>query len=94
MNTFESTFYNTRNLDLYSQGNIFIVILAVIIWLAILYGVKIVLTYIAGAITLYREKREEQKKQNTLNDLILMKDVQSELDKEIEQATLKATFQG
>ncbi len=94
MNTFESTFYNTKNLDLYSHGNIFIVLLSIVIWLMLLYGVKIVLTYIAGAITLYREKREEQKKQNTLNDLILMKDVQSELDKEIEQATLKATFQG
>ncbi len=93
MNTFESTFYNVKNLDLYTQGNIFIVIFSVFIWLAILYGVKIVLTYIAGAITLYRERREEQKKQNTLNELILMKDVQSELDKEIEQATLKATFQ-
>jgi len=60
----------------------------------ILYALKIILTYIAGAITLYREKSEERKKQNTLNDLILMKDVQTELDKEIEQATLKATFQG
>ena len=34
-----------------------------------------------------------KKKKNTLGDLILMKDIQTELEKEIEQAMLKATFQ-
>ncbi len=37
-------------------------------------------------------KLAERKK--TLWDLILMKDIQTELEKEIEQAMLKATFQG
>lgn len=41
----------------------------------------------------FREKREEAKKQDIMHDLILMKDVQTELDKEIEEATLRATFQ-
>jgi hypothetical protein len=41
-----------------------------------------------------RDARELQNKKNTLSDLILMKDIQTELEKEIEQAMLKATFQG
>ncbi len=32
------------------------------------------------------------KKKKTLGDLILMKDIQTELEKEIEQAVLKAAF--
>jgi len=43
---------------------------------------------------LWREKRMLENKKNILTDLILMKDIQSEMEKEIEQATLKATFQG
>ena len=47
-----------------------------------------------GFVILWREKRTLQNKKNILTDLILMKDIQSEMEKEIEQATLKATFQG
>ena len=32
------------------------------------------------------------RKKKTLNDLVLMKDIQTELEKEIEQAVLKAAF--
>jgi hypothetical protein len=42
----------------------------------------------------YRDAKELRKKKETLSDLILMKDIQTELEKEIEQAMLKATFQG
>jgi hypothetical protein len=48
------------------------------------YGYKLVL----------HDARELRKKKATLSDLILMKDIQTELEKEIEQAMLKATFQG
>lgn len=40
----------------------------------------------------YQNKMALSKKKKTLNDLILMKDIQSELEKEIEQAILKAAF--
>ena len=40
------------------------------------------------------DSEELRKKKETLTDLILMKDIQTELEKEIEQAMLKATFQG
>lgn len=39
------------------------------------------------------DAQELRKKKETLTDLILMKDIQTELEKEIEQAMLKATFQ-
>ena len=41
-----------------------------------------------------RDAFDLKKKKETLTDLILMKDIQTELEKEIEQAMLKATFQG
>ena len=40
------------------------------------------------------DNRDLKRKKETLSDLILMKDIQTELEKEIEQAMLKATFQG
>lgn len=40
------------------------------------------------------DNKELKRKKETLSDLILMKDIQTELEKEIEQAMLKATFQG
>jgi hypothetical protein len=39
------------------------------------------------------DMRDLKKKKETLSDLILMKDIQTELEKEIEKAMLKATFQ-
>lgn len=41
-----------------------------------------------------KDTRDLRHKKETLSDLILMKDIQTELEKEIEQAMLKATFQG
>jgi hypothetical protein len=48
------------------------------------YGYKVVL----------RDANDLRKKKETLSELILMRDIQTELEAEIEQAMLKATFQG
>lgn len=50
--------------------------------------------YTYGWSIVHHDSLELQKKKETLTDLILMKDIQTELEKEIEQAMLKATFQG
>jgi hypothetical protein len=47
-----------------------------------------------GYVLVKKDENDLAKKKNTLSDLILMKDIQTELEKEIEQAMLKATFQG
>lgn len=47
----------------------------------------------AGMYMLYQDKKALENRKKTLGDLILMKDIQTELEKEIEQATLKAAFQ-
>jgi hypothetical protein len=91
------SFYNLENIELYSHVSILNLSLhtwvALIIWALIFFLLKIVFLYATWAIMVFREKREEAKKQDIMHDLILMKDVQTELDKEIEEATLRATFQ-
>lgn len=85
--------YIIENLYLYTP-NIVHAIVAIILclvgflmlWFANFFGI--------GYMTLWREKRALENKKHILSDLILMKDIQSEMEKEIEQATLKATFQG
>jgi hypothetical protein len=54
---------------------------------------RYVLYFLSGYLLLRREAIAIAKKKNVLGDLILMKDIQTELEHEIEQATLKATFQ-
>lgn len=39
-------------------------------------------------------KREKEAKRNIIKDLILMKEIQGELEKEIEQSLLNITLQG
>lgn len=46
-----------------------------------------------GALLIRTEQKNIEKKKHILGDLILMKDIQTEMEKEIEQAMLKATFQ-
>lgn len=49
--------------------------------------------FCTGIIWIFADKREIIRRKRVLSDLILMKDIQTELEKEIEQATLKAAFQ-
>jgi hypothetical protein len=61
---------------------------------AFLLGTWMAFYYSYGYVLVWKDAKEMKQKKETLSDLILMKDIQTELEKEIEQAMLKATFQG
>lgn len=84
--------YILDNLDIYSPG-IIEAILWCIIALVIILTFRWIFLYTYGLKLVSEEASELKKKKETLTDLILMKDIQTELEKEIEQAMLKATFQ-
>lgn len=85
--------YIIENLYLY-RPDILDTIVALILSILIIGILRYFFLYAIGYVLLYREKRALENKKHILSDLILMKDIQSEMEKEIEQATLKATFQG
>lgn len=85
--------YILENLSLAGLST-FTMILSVIIGVAIVIGVRWVFLYSYGWKLVSQDAHDLKKKKETLGNLILMKDIQTELEKEIEQAMLKATFQG
>ena len=86
-------YYIIDNLYLYSPDIIHVVI-AIILGILLPILLRFLYLYSIGYAVLWRERRMLQNKKNILSNLVLMKDIQSEMEKEIEQATLKATFQG
>lgn len=85
--------YIIDNLTLSSPGMIEILV-GLIFGILCIIAMREAFLYGYGYRIVAKEARELQGKKNTLSDLILMKDIQTELEKEIEQAMLKATFQG
>jgi hypothetical protein len=81
------------NLLLYTP-DIIHTIVALVLWIILSVVLYFVYMYSIGYVLIWKEKRAIENKKNILSDLILMKDIQSEMEKEIEQATLRATFQG
>lgn len=84
--------YIIENLSLYIPdiigiliGTILFLIFAICIRYIFLYGEAIKILWI--------EKKQFEKKKHILSDLILMKDIQTELESEIEKAMLKSSFQ-
>lgn len=65
----------------------------IIIGVTVLVILRMTFLFFTGLFLLHEDAIALKKKKNTLGDLILMKDIQTELEKEIEQAMLKATFQ-
>jgi hypothetical protein len=85
--------YVLDNLDLYSPGIVEIIIGCVLaVGCVVLF--RWIFLYSYGWKIVRHDASELKRKKETLSDLILMKDIQTELEKEIEQAMLKATFQG
>lgn len=71
---------------------------AIFLWITVLFIIttlisKYIFLAIGGIYMLYLENKNLTNRKKILNDLIIMKDIQNELEKEIEQATLKAAFQ-
>lgn len=92
MNTSNLFPYILENLQLYSPdiigivvGMVISVICIICIYYIFLYGKVVIL--------LREEKEKIEKKKHILWDLILMKDIQTELETEIEKAMLKSSFQ-
>lgn len=85
--------YDMNNLALY-DAEIFHVLIAIIVSIVFLIAARYFFLYHIGAFVVWREKRAIAAKKHILGDLILMKDIQSELEKDIEKASLRATFQG
>ncbi len=54
---------------------------------------RLSMIYTLGFFIIRTEQKNLERKKHILGDLILMKDIQTEMEKEIEQAMLKATFQ-
>ncbi len=85
--------YLISNLDL-SSPNLIGSIIGLVIGILFVGIVRYMFLEGYGYLLVRNDAKELAKKKSTLSDLILMKDIQTELEKEIEQAMLKATFQG
>lgn len=85
--------YNLANLWLYWDISIAIFLATTLLFIITTIISRYIFLAIAGLHLLYIERKKIENRKKTLNDLILMKDIQTELEKEIEQATLKAAFQ-
>lgn len=84
--------YIIENLSL-AAPSIVEMLLGVIIMSIFMLSVRYMFLYGYGYKMVYKDMLDLRRKKETLSDLILMKDIQTELEKEIEQAMLKATFQ-
>ncbi len=85
--------YILENLSLTSISTIETII-GIIVASMLVIGMRWVFLYSYGWKLVSQDAYDLRKKRETLWNLILMKDIQTELEKEIEQAMLKATFQG
>lgn len=92
MDTSTQFLYSLDNLSLFS-ASILSSIVAIIIGVILIIIWKFLFSYISWSFLLLKDRRVIEEKKQVLGELILMKEIQTELEKEIEQAALKATFQ-
>lgn len=84
--------YTIENLALYQPQWIHIII-AIIFSIFFIALLRYMFLYHIWFFVVWHEKRAMESKKHVLSDLILMKDIQSEMEKDIEGASLRATFQ-
>jgi len=85
--------YIYANLSLYQFHEDWAMVSIVLIGGIILMAICYLCIRYFSLYSVYRQtQRALAKKKKTLGDLILMKDIQTELEKEMEQALLKAAF--
>jgi hypothetical protein len=84
--------YNYAYLELYTP-TLLDTGIAIVAGLVILFALRMFLLMLYGFFAVRKDTRAIASKKNVLADLILMKDIQTEMEREIEQASLKATFQ-
>lgn len=96
MNTYNYNFqYNPKNLEIIKfdlfNWNVNLEIIYLIFWLFIFFlSIYLVLPYLKTYFEIINKIRDDEKKRETISTLSLMKDVQDELDKEIEESILNA----
>ena len=84
--------YNYINLSLYTPS-LTDTLIALVGAFVLIFLLRWVLLSLFGFLLVRHDLRLIASKKNVLADLILMKDIQTEMEREIEQASLKATFQ-
>lgn len=93
MNPTTQFLYTLDNLSEYSISFLQVGVALIIGVIAMIF-LRFSFQYISGALLVRKDYKVIEEKKHVLGDLILMKEIQTELEKEIEQASLKATFQG
>lgn len=89
--------YNPENLHIFSYNFSMdnLMVPMIILGIILLYGCVYFLAPHIYSLSVARAKnREKEAKRNVIRDLILMKEVQGELEKEIEQSLLNIALQG
>lgn len=89
--------YNPENLNAFSYvfGMNHLLIPVIVLASIALYGYLYFLApHIYSLLVVRAQKQEKEAKRNVIKELILMKEVQGELEKEIEQSLLNITLQG
>ncbi|MBB1554580.1 hypothetical protein HG442_004195 [Candidatus Gracilibacteria bacterium] len=84
--------YDTSVL-LTAPNSLVVAIIVIILSAIFVLAARYFLLVCAGMFLIYQDRKKFANRKKTLSDLVLMKDIQTELEKEIEQATLKAAFQ-
>ncbi len=84
--------YNYINLSLYTPS-LTDTLIALIAAFVLIFVLRWALLSLFGFFLVRYDLKLIASKKNVLADLILMKDIQTEMEREIEQASLKATFQ-
>lgn len=84
--------YNNEYLIAEPQNALIVIAIAGLFLVATLVA-RFVFLAVSGFFLILKEKKMLETRKKTLSDLVLMKDIQTELEKEIEQATLQAAFQ-
>jgi hypothetical protein len=92
MNSTAQFTYMLSNLN-YTPNMIHIII-GIIVGIVLIIAIRMGFLYGYGFMLMRKDHADIERKKKTLGDLILMKDIQTELEKEIELAMLKATFHG
>lgn len=84
--------YNNEYLIVEPQNALIVIAVAGLFLVATLV-VRFLFLAVSGFFLILKERKMLETRKKTLSDLVLMKDIQTELEKEIEQATLRAAFQ-
>ncbi len=84
--------YDTSVL-LTAPNSLVVAIIVIILSAIFVLAARYLLLACVGMFLIYQDRKKFANRKKTLSDLVLMKDIQTELEKEIEQATLKAAFQ-